>query len=1289
MVGGEKLNLKTLSKLMLTVVLVFASVSTASVAHATSGDSDMNVSRVAVASLTEIDVAMPDINLQPSDIAITDNADPASTVTVTSAVYGSEGYRLTLGGSGISYYDTYTLTITKPGYVTYTNPNVYYGTLATAADLDLIHEPNMFNTYSRAYANGVLTIGNDRYAANALLYPGTPLYTDIDTTNGETSSAAVGDFKVIGAFVVAPDGAKGAKSLSSSGTMSNLGEDSLIDSNPNYKETVASGRAANDNNYWETIAFAPVYAKTAIKQNDSSWLLNDPADRLRIIEWYDNADCLGTPIKVVRFNMKVEYNGTLGASDASEVTAYDSHDLAYYMSNPTISTINLVSGTTYEYNGGTINGNLTINGNGAVIEAGTGVDDTIVRSDDITVDIDGLPNYAGKKTFLRVEHPGSSLRLNNVTLQNGNNGIFAVINVKTGGRLVLDQVTLKGFHNNLVPGENLSFGIHAEPGAVSTTITNSTFDSSNAFRNAIAIRGGALQINGNTFEGTDYPERLRQSDGYEYAMYIYGGSGTITQNVITGYDSTTQLGYASAGISVIGLYSTDVTITDNALSYNESGIDVTQKWTPYTTNTAMTVNGITLVNADDAYQMGEALRAANTQDYVSVSFNQSDEVEIPVPGHAPYYTVLGGYRSPYLTTSDATTESVTLHFPSSAADTDILTVATGIELQSQMDDETAWTVVTPTWTGIPTAVTQTLLPEHTYRFRAKLTHQSSTDAGDPVSRTLITYSAPVTVMTYTAPTVSAFTPADNAGNVGVGANLRIVFNKNVTASAGKYVVIKKSSDDSVVETIEASDTAKVTISGASVTINPSATLQYSSGYYVQIDAGAFKTGNAGYAGISDKTSWNFTTAAAPVNTTPDKPKSTGVDVLVNGKVESAGTATVSEVNGQSVTTVVVDEAKLQKRLDAEGDKPVITIPVNTQTDVVVGELNGQMVKNMESKQAVVEIRTEKAAYTLPARQLNIDAISAQLGGQIDLQDIKVRIEIAEPQAGTIRVVENAAKGGGFALVVPPLEFTVSAVYGDQTAVISKFNAYVERTVAIPDGIDPNKITTGVVVEPDGTVRHVPTRVVKVDGKYYAKINSLTNSTYTVVWHPLEFEDVSGHWAKDAVNNMGSRMVIEGVGDGRFSPDRDITRAEFAAIIVRGLGLKLENGASSFTDVKATDWYNGAIRTANAYGLIEGFDDGTFRPNAKITREQAMVMIAKAMILTELKDPKSVQADDAKLRLYSDAAEASHWAQSSIEDCLRTGVVTGRSGSMLAPKAYMTRAEVAVVVQTLLRKSNLI
>ncbi|NQX66445.1 Ig-like domain-containing protein [Paenibacillus alba] len=513
------------------------------------------------------------------------------------------------------------------------------------------------------------------------------------------------------------------------------------------------------------------------------------------------------------------------------------------------------------------------------------------------------------------------------------------------------------------------------------------------------------------------------------------------------------------------------------------------------------------------------------------------------------------------------------------------------------------------------------------------------------------------VVTFTA-------PADNGGSAITG--------YEVTASPGNVVVI--------------ADASPITLTGLTNGTSYTFTVKaINSAGRSEVSAQS----NTVIPRASDKDTDTPSQPSAPTTTGSTNTPNTGVDILVNGKVENAGTATITKRNNQTEMTVVVDQKKLDERLAAEGQHAVVTIPINQTFDIVIGELNGQMVKNMEDKQAVLEFKTDHATYTLPARQINIGAISQQVGELINLQDIKVRIEIAVPATDTLKVVESAAAKGQFTLAAQPLNFTVRAAYGEKNVEVTKFDAYVERTIAIPDEVDPGKITTGVVVEQDGAVRHVPTKVRNINGKYEAQINSLTNSTYAVVWHPLEFSDAANHWAKNAVNDMGSRMVVNGTGNGMFSPDQEITRAEFAAIMVRGLGFKLENGATPFSDVKSEDWYSGAVSTAYSHRLISGMEDGTFRPNDKITREQAMVILSKAMAITGLKDKILEQSADSALRPFEDAAGVSSWAQGSAADNVKAGIVVGRNGALLAPKGYMTRAEVATIIQRLLQKSGLI
>ncbi|WP_054957422.1 leucine-rich repeat protein [Paenibacillus dakarensis] len=401
--------------------------------------------------------------------------------------------------------------------------------------------------------------------------------------------------------------------------------------------------------------------------------------------------------------------------------------------------------------------------------------------------------------------------------------------------------------------------------------------------------------------------------------------------------------------------------------------------------------------------------------------------------------------------------------------------------------------------------------------------------------------------------------------------------------------------------------------------------------------------------------------------------------------ENVGTTTTTVVNGQTRTIISVDPKNIEEKLAAGGIRTVLTISTDTKSNALVGELTAQMIANMQKKQAIIELKTAEITYTLPAQQVSIETISGLIGRDMDLKDIKIQIEISRPASETVKIIENASEKGNFTVLMEPINFTVKGIYGNETIEISTFKTYIERTIAIPDDVAPNKKITGIVVEQDGTVRHVPTKIVTVNGKRFAQINSLTNSTYALVEHSRRFTDVEQHWAKDAVNDMGSRLIISGVDHVTFNPDRDITRAEFAAIIIRALGVKPDGKDSLFKDVQMADWYSGAVQAASAYNLISGFEEGTFHPMDKITREQAMTIIARAMKLTDLQAAGSAEM----LLSFTDASDVAVWAREGIADCLQVGLISGRSGKRLAPKEYISRAEAATIVQRLLQKSELI
>ncbi|MEF3310731.1 DUF5018 domain-containing protein [Paenibacillus sp. GYB004] len=413
------------------------------------------------------------------------------------------------------------------------------------------------------------------------------------------------------------------------------------------------------------------------------------------------------------------------------------------------------------------------------------------------------------------------------------------------------------------------------------------------------------------------------------------------------------------------------------------------------------------------------------------------------------------------------------------------------------------------------------------------------------------------------------------------------------------------------------------------------------------------------------------------------------DILLNRQAVHGGAAATTDHN-RTLLTITADRTKLENRLAAEAQGAVITYRANASFDRVVAEMDGQWVKSMAQKQAVLALETGQATYVLPAQQIDIEALAGKFGESVALQDLKLNIEIGTRVAqDTDRTIKDAVSEGLFTLLAPPVEFSIRATYGDATIEVSKFNTFLEHWIAVPDNVNPDSVTTAVVVEPDGILRYVPLQVMAKENRHYAKASSLTNGSFALVSHSAEFKDMTGHWAEQATREMGARMIVMGTGDNSYEPDREVTRAEFAAILVRGLGLPLERGTAPFSDIPQSAWFNDVVATAYTHRLLNGFEDGTFHPEETITREQAIIMLSRAMTLTGLTAQLPGQAAEEVLRPYTDAAAVSDWALDGMAASIQAGVMQGKSSATLAPQDFLTRAEAATIIQRLLQLSDLI
>ncbi|MGN1007603.1 MAG: S-layer homology domain-containing protein, partial [Butyricicoccus sp.] len=162
-------------------------------------------------------------------------------------------------------------------------------------------------------------------------------------------------------------------------------------------------------------------------------------------------------------------------------------------------------------------------------------------------------------------------------------------------------------------------------------------------------------------------------------------------------------------------------------------------------------------------------------------------------------------------------------------------------------------------------------------------------------------------------------------------------------------------------------------------------------------------------------------------------------------------------------------------------------------------------------------------------------------------------------------------------------------------------------------------------------------------------------------------DITGHWAQDIMQKFIDSNYLSGYGNDIYGPNQAMSRAEFAALINRVAGLTKESASiSQYTDVPADAWYRSDMAKALAAGYLSGMTSTTMAPNAAITREQAICMVARILGLES--------GDTAKLERFTDRASIADWAKSDIAAMVEAGYVSGNTDGTLLPKKELTRAE---------------
>ena len=175
-----------------------------------------------------------------------------------------------------------------------------------------------------------------------------------------------------------------------------------------------------------------------------------------------------------------------------------------------------------------------------------------------------------------------------------------------------------------------------------------------------------------------------------------------------------------------------------------------------------------------------------------------------------------------------------------------------------------------------------------------------------------------------------------------------------------------------------------------------------------------------------------------------------------------------------------------------------------------------------------------------------------------------------------------------------------------------------------------------------------------------------------------FDDVPiTHWAYNAIKTLTGRGIITGLGDNKYGPDDNLTREQFAKLLIDTMKLDLLDDDIDHTDVNKGAWSYPYLVAVYKYGIMEGYSDATLGPRDNITRQDLAVLVSRAL------EVKSITVQSGSNADFSDSADISEYALESVWLLYNAGIITGMDDGSFMPKSCVTRAQAAVILEKVL------
>ncbi|MGG1518031.1 cadherin-like beta sandwich domain-containing protein [Paenibacillus oryzisoli] len=388
-----------------------------------------------------------------------------------------------------------------------------------------------------------------------------------------------------------------------------------------------------------------------------------------------------------------------------------------------------------------------------------------------------------------------------------------------------------------------------------------------------------------------------------------------------------------------------------------------------------------------------------------------------------------------------------------------------------------------------------------------------------------------------------------------------------------------------------------------------------------------------------------------------------------------------DVNGQQLDPASIDTTKPFVTLDVTPQDGVAYVSVPASILTALAKSNADFYLAIEAPYGLYQV-----PVNLAARIPKFDDLLAK--HQLKAEDVSFKITLTDRsgdkqlQAAIARAVPTGKKlGATVDFHIEILHTNTGLSIGD----VDQFNQTITRFIPIPQAVAGASDPWGAFRynEAERKPEFVPAQKLNQNGAWYIAIRSYTNSVYIAMSQAVSFSDTETHWSRPLVTLAAAKGLVEGVGGGEFAPDRGVTRAEFATLLVRAVGRgSAAAGASAsaaYVDVKPDDWYFDAVAQAKALGLLDWASGMSFQPDRPLSRMEMASMLAAAVDRYQ----PSVTAEGGDLDNYHDLEGVAGAYLDDIRLMVQLQIMTGTSDDTFDPQGEVTRAQAtAGLIRTL-------